>query len=54
MHKHGSGRFGKYGDLKRKEKIWQVQRIHKGENLPSLHPSDPGARKLSRKPIGKK
>lgn len=54
MHKRGSGRFGKYGDLKRKEKIRQVQRAQKGENLPSLHPSDQGAGKLSRKPIDKK
>ena len=54
MQKRGGGRFGKYGDLKRKEKIRQAQRIQKGESLPGLHPEEPKTSRHARKPIDKK
>lgn len=36
MHGRGSSRFGKYGDLKRKEKIRRNQMNRKGDTLTSL------------------
>lgn len=33
MSKHGSGRFGKYGDLKRKEKIRQARILKRDDKV---------------------
>jgi hypothetical protein len=42
MQKHGSGRFGKYGDLKRKEKIRQTRMLKREGNLRLTIKETPG------------
>jgi hypothetical protein len=49
MQKRGGGRFGKYGDLKRKEKIRQTRLLKRAGNVRLTIKETPGFAK-KRKP----
>jgi hypothetical protein len=48
MQKRGSGRFGKYGDLKRKEKIRQTRLLKREGNARLMIKETPGSTKKRR------